>query len=52
MNLLMINDAELELHSMATEIPWQLYGVERVFTANSADQARQVLLREQPDHRE
>lgn len=49
MNLLMINDAELELHSMATEIPWQRYGIDAVFTANSADRARQILLRETVD---
>lgn len=49
MNLLMINDAELELNSMAKEIPWQRYGISAVFTANSADRARQILLRETVD---
>lgn len=49
MNLLMINDAVLELQSMASGIPWQRYGIERVFTANSADQGRSVLKSEEID---
>lgn len=43
MNLLMVNDAVLELHSIEKEIPWQQYGIEHVFTAENADLAREVL---------
>ena len=49
MKLLMVNDAALELHTMEREIPWQQYGIDEVFTAESARLARQVLQREQID---
>ena len=49
MKLLMVNDAVLELHSMEREIPWQQYGIDEVFTAESAAQAREILLTQKID---
>lgn len=43
MRLLMVNDAVLELHSMEKEIPWETYGIHTVYTAENADQAKEVL---------
>ncbi|MCI2048557.1 MAG: AraC family transcriptional regulator [Lachnospiraceae bacterium] len=43
MKLLMVNDATLELHSMEKEIPWADYGIDTVFTAESAAIAREIL---------
>ena len=43
MKLLMVNDAELELHSMEKEIPWDQYGIDKVYTAVSASQGREIL---------
>lgn len=44
MQLLMVNDAVLELHSMEKEIPWENYGISSVLTAENAEQAKAVLL--------
>ncbi|HCG59545.1 MAG TPA: hypothetical protein DEV97_06025 [Lachnospiraceae bacterium] len=49
MKLLMVNDAALELHTMEIEIPWKNYGIDTVFTAESAAQAREILLSQQVD---
>ena len=43
MKLLMVNDAVLELHTMEREIPWETYGIDEVYTAESAAQAREIL---------
>lgn len=45
----MVNDAVLELHSMEKEIPWDTCGMDEVFTAESAEQAREILQREAID---
>ena len=49
MKLLMVNDAVLELHTMEKEIPWQKYGIDTVYTAESAAQARDILTSQQID---
>ena len=49
MRLLMVNDASLELHTMERDIPWASCGVDRVFTAESAAQAREILEKEPMD---
>ena len=43
MNLLMVNDAVLELHTMVREIPWKKYGIDEVYAAESAKEAREIL---------
>ncbi len=42
MKLLLVNDAVLELHSMAREIKWNNYGILEVFTAESVPQAKTI----------
>lgn len=44
MNLLLVNDIIMEANTMAAEIPWSNYGVHNVFTAYSADGAREIIL--------
>ncbi len=43
MNLLIVNDIVIEAKTMASDIPWKDYGIENVFTAFSARQAREVI---------
>lgn len=40
MKLLLINDAILTVETMKTDIPWEQYGVEEVFTAYDAEAAK------------
>ena len=49
MNLLMVNDAVLELESMEKKIAWDNYGITKVFTAKSAFDARNILMADQID---
>lgn len=43
MNLLLVNDATLELYSMKNEIPWSNYGIDVVLTAENVSQAKDVI---------
>lgn len=43
MNLLMVNDAVLELHTMERSIEWNKYGIAKVFTADNATDARKII---------
>ena len=43
MNLLMVNDAVLELHTMEKTIEWEKYGIEKVYTADNASAARLII---------
>lgn len=43
MNLLMVNDEELTVETMKREMEWQRYGIDEVFTAYDADQAKEVI---------
>ncbi|WP_282923801.1 response regulator transcription factor [Mediterraneibacter massiliensis] len=43
MNLLMVNDTVLELRTMEHTIRWEQYGIQKVFTAQSAEVARTIL---------
>lgn len=43
MNLLMINDEVLTAETMRTDIDWKVYGIDQVFTAYSADSARECI---------
>ena len=36
MTLLIVNDVAIEASAMASEIPWEKYGITEVFTAFSA----------------
>ena len=47
MNLLIVNDIVMEANTMASEIPWERSGIDRVHTAYSANQAREII-RENP----
>ena len=49
MKLLMVNDAVLELHTMAREVPWDRCGISEVRLAESADQARAIMNAERVD---
>lgn len=43
MNLLIVNDEELTADTMKEDIPWQEYGIDEVFTAYDAEQAKEVI---------
>lgn len=43
MNLLMVNDTVLELHTMEVTIEWEKYGIDKVFTADNAAAARTII---------
>ena len=43
MNLLIVNDIAIEAKTMATDIPWEQYGIDGVFTAFSPGAAREVI---------
>lgn len=43
MNLLMVNDAVLELHTMEKTIGWEKYGIEKVYIADNAAAARLII---------
>ena len=43
MNLLMVNDEALTAETMKTEIPWEQYGIDQVFTAYSAMSGRKCI---------
>lgn len=47
MVLLIVNDIAIEARTMASDIPWEAYGIHQVFTAFSANDARKVI-RENP----
>lgn len=49
MNLLLVNDIVLEADTMTAEIPWSGYGIHKVFTAYSANSARDIILKNQID---
>ena len=49
MKLLMVNDERLVAESMKVDIPWDSYGIDEVFLAFSAVEARQVLSMESVD---
>lgn len=40
MTLLIVNDIAIEAQTMASDIPWENYGIDQVFTAYHADYAR------------
>lgn len=41
MNLLLVNDEELTAETMKSDIPWEKYGIDQVFTAYSAESGRE-----------
>ena len=43
MNLLIVNDEDLTAETMKTDICWEQYGVDEVFTAYDAEQAKEVM---------
>lgn len=43
MILLIVNDAVLEAQTMQRDIEWEQYGIDKVYTAFSADEARSVI---------
>lgn len=43
MTLLLVNDAIIEMEAMKSGISWDLYGIDNVFTAYSADDARTII---------
>ena len=45
MTLLIVNDVAIEASAMASEIPWEKYGITEVFTAFSASEGRSVIQR-------
>lgn len=47
MKLLIVNDEELTAETMKSDIAWEKYGIDQVYTAYDAEQARNILL-EQP----
>lgn len=49
MNLLIVNDEELTADTMREDIVWQDYGIDVVFTAYDAEQAKEVILNEKVD---
>ena len=49
MNLLIVNDEELTADTMKDDIPWCVYGIEQVFTAYDAEQAKEVICTETVD---
>ncbi|MBQ1310735.1 MAG: helix-turn-helix domain-containing protein [Blautia sp.] len=44
MNLLIVNDIVMEAQTMASEIAWKEYGIDQVYTAYSANAARDIIL--------
>lgn len=49
MNLLIINDEELTADTMKEDINWKDYGIDEVFTAYEAEQAKEVIQSENVD---
>lgn len=49
MNLLIVNDEELTAETMKSDMEWKKYGIERVFTAYDAEQAKEILLKNPVD---
>jgi YesN/AraC family two-component response regulator len=47
MKLLLVNDAIITVETMKTDIPWEEYGVDEVFTAYDAEEAK-TRIRENP----
>lgn len=43
MNLLIVNDAVVEVQTMQDNIPWPTYGIERVYTAFCVEDARDTI---------
>lgn len=43
MNLLMVNDEVMTVETMKTDIPWEQFGIDKVFTAYDADSAKACL---------
>lgn len=43
MNLLIVNDIAIEAKTMASDIEWEYYGIDTVFTAFNANMAREVI---------
>ena len=49
MNLLIINDEELTADTMKSDMAWEKYGIDEVYTAYDAEQARKILLEKPVD---
>lgn len=49
MNLLIVNDEELTAETMKSDMEWGRYGIDEVFTAYDAEQAKEVIRGEQID---
>jgi Response regulator containing CheY-like receiver domain and AraC-type DNA-binding domain len=49
MTLLIVNDAELTIQFLIQKIQWKIYGISNVYSACSADEAKEVLCTEQID---
>ena len=49
MNLLLVNDVAIEADTMAKEIDWIKYGIEKVFAAYNAIQAKKIIREENID---
>ena len=43
MNLLIVNDAELEMLTIKKEVDWESCGIKEVFTATCVEEAKQVI---------
>lgn len=49
MNLLIVNDEELTAETMKSDMEWERYGIDDVFTAYDAEQAKAVIQKEHTD---